>query len=179
MYLECLSCPKLGTQCDGPNFVAMPSSELLEWCKERKKRLGLSNAKLSELSGVPQGTIDRLFADMHCDFKHETMRPLLKALVGGNWSGNPCPNPDDHMEERLHVCEDENKRLREYMIEHEHHYREDIGDVRKEYHERIKGLRFAVIALSIALSITLALVFSFLIIDFLNPDIGYLWLDAH
>ena len=177
MYLECLSCPKLGTHCDGPNFVAMTSKQLLEWCKERKKRLGLSNARLAELSGMPKGTIDRLFADIDCDFKYETVRPLVKALVGGDWSGNPCPNPDDHTEEKLHEYEDENKKLREYVIEHEHQYHEDIADIRHDYMDRIKGLRFAVIVLSILLGVTLAAIMTFLIVDLLNPDIGFFWLN--
>ena len=35
MYLECVSCPKLGITCKGPNFVAMPAHDLWEWCKKR------------------------------------------------------------------------------------------------------------------------------------------------
>lgn len=92
MYLECVSCPKLGSSCDGPNFVAMSAQDLLEWCKMRKAKLGLSNAKLAELSGTPKGTIDRLLSGDHPDFKYETIRPMIKALVGGSFSGNPCPD---------------------------------------------------------------------------------------
>ena len=77
MYSECVRCQKLGHECDGPNFVAMPPPELISWCKERKKHMGLTNAKLAELSGLPQGTIQK----------------LLQVLVGGKWLGDPCADP--------------------------------------------------------------------------------------
>lgn len=91
MYLECVSCSKLGKACDGPNFVAMSAAELLEWCKLRKAHLGWSNAKLAEASNMPKGTIDRLFAGSHIDFRYETIRPMVMALAGGEFTGNPCP----------------------------------------------------------------------------------------
>lgn len=71
----------------------MTAHELLEWCKLRKTNLGLSNAKLAELSGTPKGTIDRLLSSDQPDFKYETIRPLIKVLVGGSFDGNPCPSP--------------------------------------------------------------------------------------
>ena len=93
MYSECVRCQKLGHECDGPNFVAMPPQELIAWCKERKKHMGLTNAKLAELTGLPQGTIDSLLANTHADFKFSTIRPLLQVLVGGKWAGDPCADP--------------------------------------------------------------------------------------
>ena len=93
MYHECLSCHKLGVSCDGPNLFALSSREILEWCKKRKSKLQLSNAKLAELSGTPKGTIDRIFAG-DSDFKHETIRPIVRALIGGDFSGDPCGTDD-------------------------------------------------------------------------------------
>ncbi len=93
MYLECVSCPKLGNTCDGPNFMGRSAAGVLEWCKARKKHLGWSNAKLAEESNMPKGTIDRLLSGEHLDFKYETIRPMVKALVGGSFDGNPCPAP--------------------------------------------------------------------------------------
>lgn len=93
MYHECIMCPQLGITCDGPNFLAVSAQQILEWCKKRKKFLGLSNAKLAEMSNQPKGTIDRLFAGEHYDFKFETIRPVIKALIGGPFEGRPCPAP--------------------------------------------------------------------------------------
>ena len=183
MYLECLMCPKLGVSCDGPNFVAMSAQELLEWCKMRKSRLGISNAKLAEMSKTPKGTIDRLFSGDYNDFKYETVRPLVKALVGGDWNGNPCPNPEEHTEELLHKAEEENARLKEYVMHYEESHRHDIDEVKQEYAERIQDLRgqvrrdrVAITTLSILSGIAIALILTFLLIDFVNPNIGFFWL---
>ena len=94
MYDKCFNCHKLGVACDGPNLFALPSREILEWCKQRKSKLQLSNAKLAELSGTPKGTIDRIFAG-DSDFKHDTIRPIVRALIGSELSGNPCGMDSD------------------------------------------------------------------------------------
>ena len=147
MYTECITCPKLGVYCDGPNFVAMSAIELLEWSKARKKHLGLSNAKLSELSNMPKGTIDRLFAGHHLDFKYETVRPMLKVLVGGQFNGDPCPNPEDHTAE----LQLENEKLKdEYK-----HDRDEYIEMIKVLKGQIRDIRTAVISLGVALGIAL------------------------
>lgn len=115
MYIECITCPQLGQSCDGPNFFSVSAPELLSWCKRRKKHIQISNSDLAELSGTPKGTIDRLFSGSPdvVDFKHETVRPILKVLVGGQFCGNPCPSPPtaDHpgATEKLRECEREIK----------------------------------------------------------------------
>lgn len=176
MYQECLSCPKLGVSCDGPNFVAMPAHDLLEWCKTRKARLGLSNADLAEMSGTPKGTIDRLFAGDHNDFKYETMRPLVKALVGGEWSGSPCPEPHDISEIA---------RLKEVIQEREEQHRKEKEELKAEYTKsmsfvtsQMNDKRTAIVVLSILLGIALSLIIGFLIYDRINPHVGFFWLET-
>ena len=165
MYFECLSCPKLGNSCDGPNFVAMSADDLLEWCKQRKARLGLSNAKLAEMSGMAKGTIDRLLAGIHVDFRYETIRPMVKALVGGDWSGSPCPVP--HGEE---------KHLREEI----QHYKDTKASDLETIHflqDQIRSRQKTIAWLSIILGITLTVIIAALVIDRLNPDIGFFWVN--
>ena len=184
MYNECLSCPKLGVSCDGPNFVAMTASELLEWCKARKQILKLSNAKLGELSNTPKGTIDRLFAGEHGDFKYETVRPLLHALVGGVLGGNPCPIPETGLEEKLAQAVEENKKLAEYIKQIEKDHDEEIDELKDEHREdtrflrgQVKSKNTAIIILGILLFITLSIIFAALVIDYMNNHIGFFWLE--
>ena len=115
MYLQCVNCPKLGVSCDGPRFFAMSPQELISWCKERKKHLRYTNAKLVELSEVPQGTIDSLFANMHADFKFGTIRTILQTLVGADWSGIPCHSQTDEHEKELQALRDRIKQLEDCM----------------------------------------------------------------
>lgn len=192
MYKECINCPKLGDSCDGPNFMGMTAAQLLAWCKERKNYLHLTNAKLAELSGMAKGTIDRLLAGEQADFRYESIRPMIKTLVGGRFEGNPCPDPDAHTDEQkiesqqeiIMRLEAENARLLlqlEYM-EEQHH--KDAAEA-KEDHKRavdflkdqLKYKRIAIITLGIFLAICVAVIVAALIIDRLNADVGFFWIE--
>lgn len=184
MYLECVSCPKLGVSCDGPNFVAMPARELLEWCKLRKSHLKMSNAKLAELSEMPKGTIDRLFAGEHMDFKFETIRPMIKALVGGAWGANPCADPqgqmDGRLEEKVKQLEEDKRKLKERMKETMDTYQKELDFLKEQvkYEQEVaKGRKKAIVTLGICLGVTMSLIIAALIIDRLNPNIGFFWID--
>lgn len=168
MYEECLSCPKLGITCDGPNFLAMSAHDLLEWCKLRKARLGLTNAKVAEMSKVPKGTIDRLFSGSQDDCKFETIRPILQCLAGGDFEGNPCPAPDSTIEiqhyqdiiaqqkETIRVLEEDNVETLDYFNE--------------QLNRRVR----IIIVLVIIISLTLIMIVAALILDKLNPDTGFI-----
>ena len=176
MYEKCIKCPKVGVSCEGPHFFTMSAEDLLEWCKERKKFLKLSNEKLSELtylqqgvlSGIPKGTIDRLFSGEHLDFKFETMRPIIKVLAGGEFVEAPCPEePDCFADERISKLEEENARLKEHLTDE----KEKTAFLKEQYSFRGK----AIIALTFFLGISILLIFAALIIDLMNHDIGFIW----
>ena len=52
----------------------------VEEMKQRKKELGYSNEKLSELSGVPLGTVQKVLAGVTKSPRYETLTALEKAL---------------------------------------------------------------------------------------------------
>lgn len=74
-----------------PNIEDMNSREIIEWVKQRKQMIGISNAKLAELSGVPIGTVDRLLAGKYTEFRYSTIQPILIVLLG---HGEATPEPD-------------------------------------------------------------------------------------
>lgn len=190
MYSECIKCPKIGISCDGPNFFAMNTQELLAWCKERKKELKLSNAQLAEMSGMPKGTIDRLFAGEHFDFRYETIRPLLKALTGGAWSGNPCAalQEDEVLKKKVQELEAELARRDESI----RHYKENydgmttlVANTNKRHEEQlhflegeIKRKNKFVTGLAILAVLALLYIIVTLIIDLADPSRGYYWLES-
>lgn len=75
-----------------PEIMSLNPAELIEWCKERKKFLGISNQKLSELSKVPVGTIDRIMAGRYTEFRYSSVQPIIAVLIGFN---KATPVPDD------------------------------------------------------------------------------------
>jgi len=190
MYSECIECQKIGISCDGPNFFAMSTPELLAWCKARKAYLRASNAQLAEKSGMPKGTIDRLFAGEHVDFRYETIRPLLKALTGGAWAGNPCAaiQEDEALQKKVQELEAELARRDESI----RHYKENYDDMtklvantNKRHEEQLKFLRGeikrknkAVTTLTVLAVLALLYIIVTLIIDLADPSRGYYWLES-
>lgn len=190
MYSECLKCEKIGVSCDGPNFVAMSTQELLTWCKARKEHLHLSNARLAEMSGMPKGTIDRLFAGEHTDVRFETIRPLLKALTGGAWSGNPCAaqQEDEALRKKVQELEKE-LRLRDESIAHlKDNYSSMttlVANTNKRHEEQLKFLRDEIkrknkvmVILAVIMSLALLYILITLIIDRTDPSKGFWWLEG-
>jgi hypothetical protein len=135
MYKDCLNCPELGVTCDGPNFMALTAAEILEWCKLRKSYMKLSNKKLAELSKIPEGTIARLFAGEHMDFKYESIRPILRVLVGGSFDNNPCPDPHEadnqKQTEIIEKLQAENASLKETVNRFEAMHHEDMQQAKE------------------------------------------------
>lgn len=186
---QCISCPKIGASCDGPPFYEMSAAELLAWCKERKAWLHLTNGKLAEISNVPKGTIDRLFAGEHADCRYETIRLIAKALVGGEWSKNPCPTPhggDNAQEQAQHEAE---IRWRDDMIailqKDNAGLQTLVANTNKRHTEsqqfmrgQIKAKNRVILTLSILLAVCLGIIIAALIVDKLNPEMGFFWLRS-
>ncbi len=192
MYSECLKCEKIGVSCDGPNFVAMSTQELLTWCKARKEFLRLSNARLSELTGgmLPKGTIDRLLSGEHTDVRFETIRPMLKALTGGAWSGNPCaaPQEDDALRKKVQELEHELRQRDESIAHLKDNYTSMttlVANTNKRHEEQLNFLRGEikrknkfVTALAVLATLALLYIIITLIIDLADPARGLYWLDG-
>lgn len=192
MYIECVKCEKIGVSCDGPNFVAMSTQELLAWCKARKEHLHLSNARLAELTGgaLPKGTIDRLFAGEHTDVRFETIRPMLKALTGGAWSGNPCAaqQEDEALRKRVQELEKELRQRDESLAHLKANYSDMttlVANTNKRHTEQLEFLRGEikrknkfVTGLAILSVVALLYIIVMLVIDLADSSRGFYWLDA-
>lgn len=120
MYSECLTCPKLGEGCDGPNFLAMSPEMLAKWVSSRMKSINMTNQVLSDKSGVPKGTIDTLRAGKRFNWEFNTLQPLLQVLVGASWGSDPCPFPPDtkaNLEAECAMLSEKCKSLSEQLVE--------------------------------------------------------------
>lgn len=65
-----------------PQVMSLNPSDLINWCRNRKQFLGLSNQKLAEESGVPAGTIDRIMAGHYTEFRYSSIQPIVSVLIG-------------------------------------------------------------------------------------------------
>lgn len=203
-YNKCIKCRHLGVRCDGPNFAAMSMERIVEWIRIRKEYLGWSNAHLAEESNTPKGTVDRVLAGGHTDFKMGTIAPILKALVGGSWGKFPCPDMDNippdikTLLEMFKAREAEAASLRAQITKLESDHKEiekaeeakhqrtidylktDVSELKAKLKEsqRENTLRRRGMALLAVSTIALlVLVIVALLIDRANPNIGFLWMS--
>ena len=65
-----------------PQILSLNPSDLINWCKNRKQFLGLSNKRLADESGVPIGTIDRIMAGKYTEFRYSSIQPVVSVLIG-------------------------------------------------------------------------------------------------
>lgn len=89
-YNICISCPKIGQTCDGPNFLAMSIERFCEWCRLRRDYLGWKNQFVADKASVSKVSVDRIMAGDSKDLRITTMQAVARALVNGVWGHSPC-----------------------------------------------------------------------------------------
>ena len=81
-----------------PQVMSLNPTDLINWCRNRKQFLGLSNQKLAEQSGVPVGTIDRIMAGKYTEFRYSSIQPIVTVLIGLR---EDTPKPEDADEQQV------------------------------------------------------------------------------
>lgn len=173
-------------------LMAVSPKDVILWCKCRKDALRLSNDELSSLSGVPKGTVDRLFSARSTDFRFSTVQPIIRALSGCEPDALDCETgePDEAhaetlcaKEEMIIALKEEAIRQTDYISHLQAKAREDMERAKDEEAKSLaymkkkeKGHIKAIIILAIALAVTLLAIIAALVIDKLNPHIGFFWL---
>lgn len=85
---------------DLPDILSLNSKDVIDWCNARKKQMHLSNAKLANLSNVPEGTIDRILTGRNLEFRYSTIQPIVKVLIGIN-EDTPINETSDYYTETI------------------------------------------------------------------------------
>lgn len=109
---KCIKCDKIGVSCAGPNFMAMSSQEVVEWCQARKKHLKIPRGQLAEETGTPLGTLNRFFTGKNEFFYFETARNIIKVLVGGDNGVDSCQSIAGQLEHENELLKRENEDLK-------------------------------------------------------------------
>lgn len=193
MYEKCLECKKLGNPCDGPNIIAMNRDDLISWCNARRKQVpGLTYDRIAELTGLSKGTVSGFFGGLHADYRIDTIRPIVKLLVGGKWDDIPCidltVSEKAAYEDKIRQLE-ESIAWRDDKIQHLTQQVESmttlITNTNKRNKEQTDFLQHAIgnknrtiLTLAILLALCLGVIIAALIVDRLNGDVGFFWLDG-
>lgn len=194
MFEKCITCDHISGCPHSPRFYMLSPPEVIDWCRKRKKFLGLSNDDVAEMSGLPHGTVSRLMGGNYADYKHTTIQPLLRSLTGDGLGELPCPTTQPEVTELMEKYSKACARI-EFL---EAHYQEDMQRIRSDDQRQIDHLnaeiadfkeeldfkrqqlraahtgRIIMTALCILL---LLVIIAALVIDASNPDMGFFWLD--
>lgn len=196
MYTKCIDCGRLGKTCSGPDFYLLSAEELIAWCKRRKEFLHLSNAKIAEIAAMPRGTVDNLFAGTHTDYRYESIRPVLKVLIGRTVTEEMCntASADNseiaNLKSALANAESENTKMKseldrirtenEYLKTTLNHEQKQAERNESYLHEQIKELQAlersrkrVIFLLLVALVGILCAIIAVLAWDKMNPHIGW------
>lgn len=121
------------------NIITLNPSELIKWCRQRKKDKGISNADLAERTGVPIGTLDRVLSGNYLEFKYSSIQPLLTYLLEVE-EDTPAPEDDDSEQEQYYYNTIEGYKL---VLKNKNHQitqlKMDIEKLTKEIEDLKKG----------------------------------------
>lgn len=89
-YNRCLSCPHRGVRCNGPRTSDLPLDRWCEYMKDMKAANKLTNAYISEKSGVSLKTIEKIMAlNSDQDIMRDTARRIESVIIGSE-RAYPC-----------------------------------------------------------------------------------------
>lgn len=175
-YGKCVRCPDIGVTCDGPNFAAMSMEEIVRWCIARKNFLGLTNQVIATQAGLALGTVGCFFSGTHSDIRMDTLRLILKVLIGGNYTGRPCPDaPTDHdkivaaLEDKLSAANDRCTLISTHAEEKSVQYEKN----KQHLLDQLKTSRSYATVVTISFLILLLINIGVLVWDICTPGIGY------
>ena len=172
MFRRCVKCDRLGHTCGGPDFYLLTAEELTQRCKQRKDYLHLTNAHIAEAANMARGTVDNFFASTHSDFRYETIRPILKVLIGDECENEPCHLTSDSDQQKIQAALAENEHLRS-TLDHEQQHIDFIKAQLAQEHDRSVARKRLVYILAISLAVVLSAIIIALAMDELDPTYGY------
>ena len=191
MGKNCITCNHPGKDCI-PYLMTFSNAQLLEWARMRRAALHMSYEDLSEKSGIPLGTIERMMSRKGTDCRFTTAQPVIRVLSGCTPDQLDCESiqqPDEALLEQLNAKEAIIQHMQETLLNQNHQIdnMQSMADKRMEQakteesesvkylKKKEKGYIRIIITLSITLAATLFIVIAALAIDKINPTIGFFW----
>lgn len=119
------------------NIMTLNPHELIEWCNSRRKEMGISKAKLAELTNVPESTLDRILSGKNPEFRYSTVQPIIAALLQVH-EDIPVPDLDDKEQPEYYYNTIEGYKL---VLENKNHIIEEMNHVMEQRSKAISFLQ--------------------------------------
>ena len=120
-----------------PQVMSLNPMDLINWCRNRKQFLGLSNQRLAEQSGVPLGTIDRIMAGKYTEFRYSSIQPIVSVLIGF-LEDTPKPEKADSQQVQDYYDTIEGYKL---VVENKNHMIEELKSTCEQMAKEIDYLK--------------------------------------
>ena len=197
-FNKCLKCQFLSNGCSGPNMTAMSAERACEFLQLRRLLLRYTYKKTAQLSNLSEPTVKRYLTNKIKDPGFLIIQALSYALVCDSQGKNPCPIHlfPNEIEQATVACqkaqdalaqkekeleqtiENERKKV-DYLLEQIKFDEHQILIKDKQLDERAGFLRIKdryIFILALIAGISLLTIFGALIVDMLNPNLGFFWL---
>ncbi len=120
-----------------PQIMSLNPTDLINWCRNRKQFLGLSNQRLAEESGVPVGTIDRIMAGKYTEFRYSSIQPIVTVLIGFR-EDTPKPENADTQQVQSYYDTIEGYKL---VVENKNHMIDELKAACEQFAQEIEYLK--------------------------------------
>lgn len=196
-FNRCLHCEFLGTECSGPNLNAMSVERACEFLQIRRVQLKYSYQKTADIAMLSVITVKRILTGKIKDPSFLSMQALTFALVADPKGKYPCAmhllsdDAEQAVKEFKDAQEDivrkdkelEEEKKKVAYLKHQVEFKEQQMLAKdqqlKERTQFIKTKDRAIAILSILLFLAMGVIITALIVDSINPDVGFFWNVLH
>lgn len=195
MGKDCKNCEHLGRDCP-KKLMLLPLDELIDWCQYIMAKHKITHDLLARLSNTPKGTIDRVMAKHSADCRYSTIHAIVCALFEYLGISSVCldevaaeaaaqaydiSQKNDELQRALADSEKERQTLQariEDLVENRDLMKRQI--VKKDTQidaldSTVRDQRRVIKTLAVLLSISVVTIIMALLVDKLNPNMGFFW----
>lgn len=188
MKKDCSHCDHLGRDCP-KKLMMLPLDEIIDWCLYIMMRYKITHEKIAQLSGVPKGTIDRILSKQSEDCRYSTIHAIVCALFEFLGISSVCLDEvaaetvaqADEAKHQMVDYEKECQGLRnqvEELVLQRNFLSKQISkkdDTIDDQSNTIREQRRLLKITTVLLGLSAALIFIALLMDRLNPHLGFIW----
>lgn len=154
--------------------------EIIAKLRQVKAEKGYSNQEIADLTGVPKGTVDRVFGSKLYSFTYETIQPMVKVLLKVNDKGATAEDlkmrSDEYVELLKTVIAAKNTdidALKEELTELRNLHKTEVAELKNEHKAELLHMRKAAKSLRLAIIIMSAIISVLLILDISLASFGW------
>lgn len=198
MKKDCSNCDHLGRDCP-KKLMLLSLDEIIDWCQYVMAKNKLTHEFVARLANTPKGTIDRVMAKQSADCRYSTIQAIVCALFEYLGISAVCLDEitteaavqaDDikrqnaELQRALADSEKERQALQDRLAESAESLTFMKAQIAKKDDriDRLSGTvgewRRIVKLLASLLGIAVLLIIGSLVVDKLNPGLGFFWRGA-